>query len=169
MLSAKNEQENKFKGIDLGADDYITKPFDPTELEERIDSILFSDNNKDFNSITGLPNKAAMKKYIDEKKETRTVLEIKIKNQDVFREKFGVNNVEKVLKLISRLLKDKVKDDLSSEVFHVEDNKFAIFSKISNLSEEISQSFSYLIPFIYHNKNPDEKLELEFKEVKITR
>lgn len=36
MLSAKDEVEDKVKGLDLGADDYMTKPFAPAELLARI-------------------------------------------------------------------------------------------------------------------------------------
>ncbi|MCF7876001.1 response regulator, partial [Candidatus Bipolaricaulota bacterium] len=32
MLTAKTEEEDRIKGLDLGADDYVTKPFSPGEL-----------------------------------------------------------------------------------------------------------------------------------------
>lgn len=36
MLTAKTEEDDKIKGLDLGADDYVTKPFSPGELLARI-------------------------------------------------------------------------------------------------------------------------------------
>ena len=36
ILSAKGQMNDKLHAIDVGADDYITKPFDPMELERRI-------------------------------------------------------------------------------------------------------------------------------------
>ena len=40
MLTAKGEVENRIKGLELGADDYIGKPFEPKELLLRIKNII---------------------------------------------------------------------------------------------------------------------------------
>lgn len=40
MLTAKGEVEDKIKGLNLGSDDYITKPFSPGELLARIRAVL---------------------------------------------------------------------------------------------------------------------------------
>jgi len=40
MLSARGESLDRVKGLDLGADDYIAKPFEPRELVARIHSLL---------------------------------------------------------------------------------------------------------------------------------
>lgn len=40
MLTARVEEENRLAGLDLGADDYITKPFSPRELAARVRAVL---------------------------------------------------------------------------------------------------------------------------------
>ncbi len=40
MLTARDEAENRIKGLELGADDYLAKPFEPRELLLRIANIL---------------------------------------------------------------------------------------------------------------------------------
>ena len=46
MLTAKGEEEDKIKGLDSGADDYLTKPFSYNELLARIKAILRRSNPK---------------------------------------------------------------------------------------------------------------------------
>ena len=40
MLTAKNEEDDRVRGLELGADDYITKPFSPRELVSRVRAVL---------------------------------------------------------------------------------------------------------------------------------
>jgi len=40
MLTAKGEEDERVKGLELGADDYLTKPFSPRELVSRVKAVL---------------------------------------------------------------------------------------------------------------------------------
>jgi len=40
MLTAKSDENDKVKGLELGADDYVTKPFSPRELVSRVKAVL---------------------------------------------------------------------------------------------------------------------------------
>ncbi|MCC2663906.1 MAG: phoB, partial [Geminicoccaceae bacterium] len=40
MLTARGEEHDRLRGLDLGADDFITKPFSPAELVARIRAVL---------------------------------------------------------------------------------------------------------------------------------
>ena len=55
LLTAKGEVENRIKGLELGADDYIGKPFEPKELLLRINNIIKNTNkiNLDTNYSVG--------------------------------------------------------------------------------------------------------------------
>lgn len=47
MLTAKTESKHKLRGFDLGADDYVTKPFDAEELSARVQAVLDRSNEPD--------------------------------------------------------------------------------------------------------------------------
>ena len=49
LLTAKGEAENRIKGLEIGADDYISKPFEPKELLLRIQNIINRNNKIDLN------------------------------------------------------------------------------------------------------------------------
>ena len=44
LLTAKGEVENRIKGLEIGADDYLGKPFEPKELLLRVKNIINKDN-----------------------------------------------------------------------------------------------------------------------------
>lgn len=46
MLTAKGQEVDKILGLELGADDYITKPFSPRELQSRVRAVIRRTNSK---------------------------------------------------------------------------------------------------------------------------
>ena len=51
LLTAKGEVENRIKGLELGADDYLGKPFEPKELLLRVKNIINKNAKLDLKSI----------------------------------------------------------------------------------------------------------------------
>ena len=49
LLTAKGEVDDRIKGLEIGADDYLGKPFEPKELLLRIKNIIKNNNRIDFN------------------------------------------------------------------------------------------------------------------------
>jgi DNA-binding response OmpR family regulator len=52
FLTAKNQKEDKLKGLKIGADDYITKPFEAEELVLRIHNILKRTGKEELRTFT---------------------------------------------------------------------------------------------------------------------
>ena len=50
LLTAKDEVQNRIKGLELGADDYLSKPFEPKELLLRIKNIVNKNNKIDLSN-----------------------------------------------------------------------------------------------------------------------
>jgi diguanylate cyclase (GGDEF)-like protein len=56
LLTARGLPEDRVRGLELGADDYITKPFDITELAARVKAVLRrTQAARDLSPLTGLP------------------------------------------------------------------------------------------------------------------
>ncbi len=55
-LTAMNESENRVHGLEIGADDYLSKPFEPKELLLRIKNIINKTSNKNVKSKIQLDN-----------------------------------------------------------------------------------------------------------------
>jgi two-component system phosphate regulon response regulator OmpR len=82
LLTAKGEAENRVEGLEIGADDYLPKPFEPKELILRIKNILNKTKKSDQKRIIEFDNI---------KIDLNKLLVIKNKN------KFKINNTEKVI------------------------------------------------------------------------
>ena len=57
MLTAMSTPENRLDGLETGADDYMTKPFEPKELLLRIQNILKRNSSVNFNKTNLLKHK----------------------------------------------------------------------------------------------------------------
>jgi len=54
MVTAKSTEDDKLTGLDLGADDYVTKPFSPRELMARVRAVLRRASDDDVIEANGL-------------------------------------------------------------------------------------------------------------------
>ncbi len=75
LLTAKGEVENRIRGLELGADDYIGKPFEPKELLLRIKNIIKNSNklNLDKNFSVGQAKIDLNKMYINLKDSSKKI------------------------------------------------------------------------------------------------
>ena len=82
LLTAKGEAEDRVGGLEIGADDYLSKPFEPKELTLRIKNILHKTKKNDQKRII---------KFDNIKIDLNKLLIIKNKNE------FKINNTEKII------------------------------------------------------------------------
>ena len=84
MVSAKKDDIDKIRGLGLGADDYITKPFSPSELVARVKAHMArysrlvgsGHETNDFVEIRGLKiDKTARRVYVDDEEKSFTTKE----------------------------------------------------------------------------------------------
>ena len=93
MLTAKDDEFDKVLGLELGADDYVTKPFSIRELLARVKAVLRRSSETTTNNIITIENilKIDLQKYevtVDDKPVSLTATEFKLLR--IFAEKPGL-------------------------------------------------------------------------------
>ena len=105
MLTAMGENDNKIFGLKTGADDYVTKPFEPEELFLRIEKLL-----KLYESINKLELRIGFGNYIFDTKTNS----LKRKNEEVYLTE-GERNL--LLKLINKRNANLSREELADREF----------------------------------------------------
>ena len=134
FLTQKDERSDKIAGLELGADDYITKPFDIEELTLRVKNQIDRaerDNYTDPNS--GLPSSSLIEEKLRELMREDSVwsyLDIKIQQYDAFKDVYGFVAGNEVLRFMA-LLMGEVLDSLGTPedfVGHAGSDNFVVIT-----------------------------------------
>ena len=130
IISAKNSLGDKLNGLDLGADDYITKPFHLAELNSRVNALLrrrkFSGKSTiTFNEISIVPESKGVyvnKKHLDlTKKEYELIL-------------YFVTNKNRVL------TKQVIAEHLWGDSIDLADNFDFVYTHLNNLRKKVKNA-----------------------------
>lgn len=129
IISAKNAIEDRIKGLDIGADDYITKPFDLSELNARIKAIIRRRNFDAQNEIVF--NEIRVSPY------DRTV-SVNEQNISLTRKEFDlliffISNQNRVV------TKESIAEHLWGDDMDMADSYDFIYSHLKNLRKKIQE------------------------------
>jgi CheY-like chemotaxis protein len=158
FLTDKRERTDRLHGLELGADDYVTKPFDVQELGLRVRNAL-SRSAQDLltNPITGLPQG----KLVDEHLEAClgaagwSILAVSLENLGDFREAYGFVAADDALRAIGLMIQKAAAEDGSCVDFigHLGPAQFVLISSEkellplkARLQPRLESSLSYFYP-----------------------
>jgi len=163
FLTQKDERSDKIAGLELGADDYITKPFDIEELKLRVKNAIDRvEREKSMDPDTGLPAGKLIEDQLRElmrKTDTWTYIDVKINSFDPFREVYGVLAGKEVLKLVARQLTEAVDEFGTPDDFvaHPANDNFVVITYatapkptqmmdkvMSRFNDEVKQHYSFI-------------------------
>ncbi|MGB8212905.1 MAG: response regulator [Anaerolineales bacterium] len=175
FLTEKRDRSDRLQGLELGADDYITKPFDVQELRLRIRNALRRAQQDTLtNPITGLPDGTLVDEHISTyvNKLSWVMLIVSLENLDIFREAYGFVASDDVLRAVSLMIHNAVKELGSPEDFlgHLTPTDFVLITgpeQAENLQERIrtrlEQSLDYFYPIKDREKPGTHKTRLVVK------
>jgi diguanylate cyclase (GGDEF)-like protein len=146
MLSARGQPLDKITGLKLGADDYITKPFDIDELFARIDSRLKRiEQFMSANPLTGLPGNVSIMIEANKRlagKSPFSFLYIDIDNFKAYNDTYGFSNGDSAISFTADIIKSNVLEgDFTG---HIGGDDFFVFTAIDRgetLCRKIMSSF----------------------------
>jgi DNA-binding response OmpR family regulator len=158
FLTEKRDRSDRLQGLEIGADDYITKPFDVQELRLRVRNALKRVSQGSLtNPVTGLPEGALVDEKLSEVigKDGAALLFIILENMDAFREAYGFVASDDVLRAISLMIVNTMREVSRPEDFlgHLSGTDFVLVlppSNLAALSEKLrarlDQSMEYFYP-----------------------
>lgn len=123
MLTAKSRKEDKFWGRDAGADEYVTKPFEPVELEAMVEKLIaLRKSGESYHPLTKLPTQASILKEEERrKKEGRPFVKgmffFPPGSVEIFKQKYGEMAWEDFLHIVANILKAAMERFAAQEGF----------------------------------------------------
>lgn len=117
FLTQKDERSDKIQGLELGADDYVTKPFDIEELKLRVQNAIAAANRQtQIDSKSNLPTGRLIEDHLRtlmHSQKTWTYLDLKIGNFDAFTDVYGFVAGDEVIRFMA-LLMGEIIDELGT-------------------------------------------------------
>jgi len=140
FLTQKDERSDKLQGLELGADDYITKPFDIEELKLRVqNAIARSERESLTDPLTGLPAGPIIEDQLRKIIHNRgwSLLDIRITSFDVFKEVYGFIAANEVLRFTAMMIGEILDQAGSRDDFigHTGGDNFIVISSNMSISE----------------------------------
>ncbi|MDR1573359.1 MAG: response regulator [Clostridiales Family XIII bacterium] len=113
MITSSDRQEDILLGLELGADDYITKPFNNRELISRIKNLLRRiDRNRNANPLTGLPGNIEIQREIVSRisrDDKFSVGYVDLDNFKAYNDAYSFSRGDTVIVLTADILRDQVR------------------------------------------------------------
>ena len=175
FLTEKRERTDRLQGLEIGADDYITKPFDIQELRLRVRNALRRMTQGSLtHPVSGLPEGALVDERLREvlQKSGWAVLLISLENIDSFRELYGFVASDDVLRAVSLMILNTMREVSNPDDFlgHISATEFVLVVPPANLPvlierlrNRLEQSLDYFYPIKDREQASQRKDKLAIK------
>jgi DNA-binding response OmpR family regulator len=135
IISARNSLDDKITGLDLGADDYLTKPFHLSELHARIKAVLRR-KNLDGNAVFTLGNSTL---NFNERQLLVNNIDLRLNRKEFDMLAFFVTNKNRIV------TKEALAEHVWGDNFDMSDNFEFVYSQVKNLRKKLKSSNSDIV------------------------
>ncbi len=157
FLTERRERSDRLAGLEMGAVDYITKPFDIQELRLRVRNALRRSQLQSLhNPITGLPEGPLVKEQLEAhmQKAEWGIVFTAVRGLDKFRDHYGFVAADDVTRAISLMIANAIQEGDGKDHFvgHVNAESFIILADLTNCKELAHRCRSRLqssVPYFY--------------------
>lgn len=157
FLTQKDERSDKIAGLELGADDYITKPFDIEELKLRVQGAMRrAEATSLTDPTTGLPSAKLIEEQLKQlvTRDDWAMLYVVLNHIDAFTETQDIVARDDFLRFVAMSLNEAVEAYGTSNDFigHTSGNDFMIITRpavVDPIKAEFSQGFEQTVPTFY--------------------
>jgi PleD family two-component response regulator len=164
FLTEKRERTDRLRGLELKADDYITKPFDIQELRLRVRNALQRARQGTLtNPVTGLAEGSLMDEALVRglNRSDGAVLVVSLRNLNRFREVYGFVASDDLVRAVSIMVRDAVRDLGTSDdvIGHLSASDFLVVTRqscISALRERIRKRLEQSFDYFYSDQDREQ-------------
>lgn len=157
FLTEKRDREDKLSGLELGAVDYITKPFDMRELLLRVRNVLRRTQTPSaLNPITHLPTGRVVRSRLSNALETFDwgIILIHLARLAEFRERYSFVAADDVARAVALIIKNSAADVGCDSCFvgHINNNDYVVVTTAvshKKLAQHCESRLQPAIPYFY--------------------
>jgi len=157
FLTEKRERKDRLAGLQLGAVDYITKPFDVQELRLRVRNVLRRKTFRSMvNPVTNLPEGVVVQERLNQvlQGDDWGIVLAGLQGLSHFRDQYGFVASDDVARAVSLMLSKTVKDGDEDKNFigHIDAADFLIITsatKASTLARKCEMRLKPSLPYFY--------------------
>jgi len=180
FLTEKRDRADRLHGLELGADDYITKPFDVQELRLRVrNSLERMEQDSLTNPVSGFPEGALVDERLEKclQEDGHALLMVSLENLEAFRELYGFVASDDVLRAVSLMTHNALREIGNAEDFlgHLTAAEFILVvssttipALLERILSRLEQSLDYFYPIRDRDEAANWQNRLAIKTAQIT-